>query len=126
MSRTRICIVILTALLSVSLLNGIYLRFITDTLVAPLEEAETFASNGDWENAMELTRQAEENWNRHQLYFCTTLRREDTDLVELNFSQIEPLLRWQEQAEYHAANAALISSIHLLNGTESLDLKNIF
>ncbi len=125
MSRIRICITILIVLMSVSLLNGAYLHSVTDRLAAPLEQAGILASNGDWEGATARTKEARETWDRYQFYFCITLRRADTDQVELGFRQIIPLLQWQEEAEYNSANAALIANIRLLNGTESLDLKNL-
>lgn len=125
MRRIHICICILVFIVSLTLVNGVYLRFLTDAMTEQLQQAETAASGGDWALAEDLTAQSKAEWERHQLYFCITLRRADTDAVEVSFHEIEPLLHWQEKAEYASANAALIANIRLLNGTESLDLKNL-
>ncbi len=125
MHRIRICTCILVFLAAATLLNGCYLRSLTDTMTKALEDASASVSTGDWDTALRQTKESKAIWDKHQLYFCITLRRTDTDAVDLNFQQIEPLLQWEEEADYTAANAELIANIRLLNGTESLDLKNL-
>lgn len=125
MHRIRICTCILIALIVLTLGNGWYLHSLTETMAKPLEQAGISAANGDWDQAAALTAQSRQEWERHQFYFCTTLRQADTDAVDLGFQQLESLLYWQEDAEYSSANATLIANIRLLCSTESLDLKNL-
>lgn len=125
MRRISICICILIFLVFLTLGNGFYLRSLTNAMAESLERAGIAASNGDWDEAVKLTEQTQEEWERHQFYFCIILRQADTDAVELSFQQIKALLYWHAEAEYSSANAALITNIRSLSATESLDLKNL-
>lgn len=105
--------------------HSLYLSAFTLELTDLLTQAETQGQQDDWEQALELTRQAQQRWEEHSTYLHTTLRHADIDNVYLFFLQVEGFLKGRETGEYSAANAALIGQLDLLREQEQFSIKNI-
>ena len=125
MRRLWIAFAILAAVFAATWSNTLYLKALTEELTDLLTQAEVFGEAGDWDKALELTRQAESRWQEHALYLHTTLRHSDTDEIFLSFQEVAEFLHCQEGGEYSAANAVLIGRLDLLYEQEEFNLKNL-
>lgn len=125
MKRLWIAGGILCVIFAATLYNAHYLNNFTADLSDLLNRAEARAEGGDWDSARKLTEQADDLWNSHTLYLHIFLRHGDTDDVEIGFHEVSELLQAEEDGEYSAANARLVSEIGLLYEAEQLSLKNV-
>lgn len=125
MKRAWIALGILAAVFSAALYNSCCLRDLTQELTGLLTQAQAQAESGRWTKAEHLTRAAVELWEEKDLYLHITLRHADTDNVHTGFRETLEFLESQEQGEYSAANARLITLIELLCEAEQLSLKNV-
>ena len=125
MKHLGISVALLAAIFCTALANTVYLSTFTQDLTDQLFFAQEKAAAGNWEEALALTQQAHQNWEKHGTYLHITLQHEDIDNVYLFFLQTEQFLSCQKEGEYAAANAALMGHLTLLREQEELTLKNI-
>lgn len=115
----------LAAVLCATLYNSWYMARLSDELTVTLIQAETLAERGEWGRAEALTRQAYDRWESQDYYLHITLRHTDTDQIHSGFREVLEFITCQEEGEYSAANARLITQIELVAGAEHPTLKNI-
>lgn len=126
MRRLWIAAGILLALCAATAANVFYITGLTGQTSSALTQAQAAAEEGAWDRAAELTRQAEEDFQRQSFYLHITLHHSDIDAVEVSFQEVGQLLAHRERlGEYAAANARLIAQLELLAESESFTLKNI-
>ncbi|MCI8479125.1 MAG: DUF4363 family protein [Oscillospiraceae bacterium] len=125
MKRLWIAIAILLAIFSASIWNARFLAGFLSDLNELLVQAETSAESGRWEEALQLTSQAQERWKSHDAYLHTVLRHADLDQVDTSFGEVQEFLQCQEQGEYSASNAKLMTQLMLIWEAEQLTLQNI-
>lgn len=126
MRRFWISLAVLGALLCATLYNTHYLGGYTQELIALLTQAETCASDGDWDAAADKTEAAFDRWQERETYLHMVMNHQDTDDILLDFQEVLQLIDHQEDGgEYSAANARLIARIGLLHEMEQLNLKNL-
>ena len=126
MKRLWIAAGILLALCAATAANVLCIANLARHTVDTLTQAQASAEAGDWDRAVELTRQAEHSFQEQSFYLHITLRHSDIDTVEIAFQEVEQLLLHRERlGEYAAANTRLITQVHLLAESESFTLKNI-
>lgn len=125
MKRLWISVILLASVFIATLVNSQYLKGFASNLTELLTEAESKAETGDWILADELTEQALQKWQGHDMYLYTMLRHADTDLVYSGFREAREFIHCQEGGEYSAANARLIAQIELLYEMEQFTLKNL-
>ena len=117
-------------LLFIGLLSAGHLTLlssITEHLTRLLTQAEEEVLSENWAAAESLTRQALDDWERHDFYLHATLHHKDTDAILIGFHQALAYLEGSEKqpAEYAAANALLITQLRLLMEEEIPTPKNI-
>lgn len=125
MKRLWIAIVIMALVFCATLYNAHYLSVFTHQLTDLLADAEALAEAGDWDRAEDLTGEAYQLWEDHSGYLHILLRHQDTDQVHIGFREVWEFLNRQEDGEYSAANARLMTQIELLYEAEQLTLKNV-
>ncbi len=125
MKRLWIALGLLALLLLLTICHTHSLQHFTNHLTGQLEEAETLVQQEQWEQARQLTQSALDTWNRQDIRLHVLLRHADTDQIHAGFQEVLALLNSREYGEYAAANARLISQLHLLSEAEQLNLKNI-
>ena len=126
MKRFWIALLLLGAIFTGTLFHIRSLHGFTDTLSALLEQADELAAAEQWDQARDLTVQAKDTWGDRDVYLHVLLRHADTDSIYAGFQETLALLDSQEDGEYAAANARLVTQIQLLYEAEQLTLKNIF
>lgn len=125
MRRLYASLGILALLFLATIFNTYFLKQITNDLTGLLTRAEARAEVGDWAAARKLTAQADALWHDHNLYFHIFLRHSDTDDVEIQFREVQGFLQAEEQGEYSASNARLVTEISLLYEAEQFSIQNI-
>lgn len=98
----------------------------TDLLVGTLQQAEQAAEAGDQSGALQLTRQAQAEWQRVESWFGVVLRMGDTDEVNDGFQKVLDYLSEGEWSDYRSSNRALMESVHYLSEVEQVRWSNIF
>lgn len=125
MKRLWIALAIMALVFCATLYNAHYLSGFTHQLTELLAEAEELAEAGDWERAKGSTGTAYQCWEDHSAYLHILLRHQDTDQIYTGFREVREYLDRQEDGEYSAANARLMTQIELLYEAEQLTLKNL-
>lgn len=125
MKRLWIAVGILLAVFAATLYNAHYLNQVTSEISGLLTHAEEQAEAGDWAAAETLTGKAYRLWTGHDMYLHVLLRHSDTDDVEIGFKEVHEFISREEDGEYSAANARLITELGLLYDAEQLTLKNV-
>ena len=125
MRRLWIALTILAVILSSTLFHTRFLHGFTEQLTGLLLQAETQADQEHWEEALTLTKQAQDLWSQRDFYLHSLLRHTDVDSIHAGFQETLALLDSGEYGEYTAANARLITQLGLLYEAEKLTLKNI-
>ena len=125
MRRLCIALALLLAVLAGALWSTHYLGKVTGQMSNLLTRAEALGEGGSWNEALSFTRQAEQIWEEHEVFFHVILRHSDTDVITYCFKEVTEFLQCREGGEYSAANAVLIGRIQLLYEQERCDLKNL-
>lgn len=125
MKRLWIAVLLLVLIFALTLWNVNYLNRFTSQVSAFLTEAEVLAEGGDWSGAETLTDQAEALWESREPYLYITLVHSETDEIYIGFHEVLELIYRQEDGEYSAANARLISKLELLCKMDALTIQNI-
>lgn len=126
MKRAWIAGSILILLCALSIWSGLSLGRFTEDITASLEQAQSMAVKGSWQEAARITSNAERRFQERTFYLHVTLRHNDIDAVETSFREVEQLLAYGDRLEvYAAANAVLIAQLELLSESEHFALRNI-
>ena len=126
MKRLWVSLGLLVLLFGLSLAHSMYLEQMGREMSTLLEGAEQAVQEEEWARAILLTQQAQGIWERQDTYLHISLHHSDTDEITESFRSVLELLDCQEQAQYQATNARLLSQIYLLWEAEQLSLKNVF
>ncbi len=125
MKRLWISLAILLALFLGCLWNIHYVSQISGQLVSSLNEAEAAAKSGNWQEAQQLTRQAQQRWEQVSPYLYVTQCHSTTDEINTGFREVLELLQWKSSLAYSAANGILIAEVEHLFEMEDLTLENL-
>ena len=127
MKRIWISIAIILSMGAAIGCHVLYLNRLADDLSGLLLQAEAQVDQEDWARAESFTRQALEDWERHDFYLHAVMRHEDIDAIQLSFHEALAFLSGEElqPAEYSAVNARLLSQLSLLAEGELPTLKNL-
>lgn len=125
MKRLAAALCVLAVLLGGTLANSGYLNALMTRLDRALQDAQTHALAGDWEQARQVTRQVTERWERHDAYLHIMLPHRDIDSIHLTLCEIREYLTLEETDQYTAANARLMAQLGLLAEMEQLNWKNV-
>lgn len=125
MKRLWIAVALLALLLALSLFHAYQINALTERLVERLEQAQSQAQVGQWSHARALTSQTYRDWQNSHFYLHTTARHADTDEILCAFRSVLQYLALEEMDQYAAANADLITKIHLLAEMEQASLTNV-
>ena len=98
MKRMWISLALLALVFAAAIGNTFYLERLCDQLSSLLTQAEAQGEAEDWEKALELTRQAEALWDRHNMYLHVTLRHTDTDDVFSPFKRLRSFCNARRRA----------------------------
>lgn len=125
MKRLWISLAILLALFGGCLWNIHHVAQISSRLVTTLNQAESLAESGDWSQAQQLTRRAQQQWDNVSHYFYVTQCHCNADEINSGFREVLELLEWEASPEYSAANGVLIAEVEHLFEMENLTLENL-
>lgn len=125
MKRLWIAAALLVCLLAATLVNARYAQGLTGQLAQQLEQAQSLARSGRWEQAEELTHQVYNQWQGSHFYLHTVMRHADTDEILRAFQAVLEYLDIQELDQYAAANVDLIVRLQLLAEMEQASLVNV-
>ena len=107
--------------------HTVWLSRLTGDLTELLTQAQEQVERGDWEDAVQVTRQAQKQWLDNEGYLHITLRHADIDAILVSFDEALAFLQGSEHqpAEYAAVNARLLTQLALLLEAELPTLTNI-
>ena len=125
MKHLWIALCALILVFSVTMANAYYINKSTAQLIELLEQSERLAKAGDWEEALEKTQQAYDEWTSMGTYLHTVIRHSNIDDAEISFLQVLVFIECRSMEEYLAGSAALISQLSLIDETEHLSIKNL-
>lgn len=116
---------LLAAMAALGLWHVNTLSRLTDRLRQDLAQAETFAEQGDWAEAGQLTSQVSRQWDDRRMYLHITLDHETADQISTSFAEVLEFLEHREAGEYSAANVRLMEQLELLGEAERPLLENL-
>lgn len=125
MKRIWIPCGLLATLLLLSLVNGRYVKNLTDDMIYQLTCAQQMTQRQQWNTAVQMTQSAYDNWQSHHSYLHIVMRHSDTDQIYRAFRAVMQYLQIQETDQYLAANADLIAQLGLLAEMEQPSLVNV-
>lgn len=125
MKRLWIAVALLALMLGGALTNAWYSKSMTGRMGAQLRQAQAMTEQERWAEAEQLTRQVFEDWQNHHFYLHVTMRHSDTDQILRTFRAVLEYLELEEQDQYNAANADLITQLELLAEMEQVSLSNV-
>ena len=127
MKRLYVSLGLIALLAVMSGAHTLYLARFTDELSGLLTLAQERAERGDWEGAIQVTRQAQKQWADNEGYLHITLRHADIDAILISFDEALAFLQADEHqsAEYAAVNAKLLTQLALLLEEELPTLTNV-
>lgn len=116
---------ILALILALSLLNaetmGIYVADWCEELAAAQEAAD----HGNWAEAEQRLTSVHEVWDEKQSYFHIVSVHSELDEAEALLAKSLSFAREQDDAEFRANTAELITQLHLLAEIQEISIKNI-
>ena len=127
MKRLCVSLGLIALLAALCGVHTVYLGRFTSRLTGLLTQAQEQVEHENWEAALQLTRQAREQWTDRDGYLHITLRHADIDAILVSFDEALAFLQGSERqpAEYAAVNAKLLTQLALLIEAEQPTLTNI-
>lgn len=125
MKRLWAASALLLALLAGCLVNAWYVHDFMDRTADQLELAQEKAQAGNWEAALELTRQAQKAWTRRNFYLRVVLSHRDVDLITRGMAQAEEDLIHRSMDQYAPTNRDTAAQLRILGNMELPSLVNV-
>ena len=125
MKRLLIASALLALLLTGTAAHARFLRGLTDTLSAQLEQAQVLAREDRWTEALSRTVEARRCWQDHRLYLYVVTRHGDADEICRSFETVLRLLEQRSITEYVQVNTDLVVQLNLLAEAEQPTLANV-
>lgn len=125
MKRLICAAFILLFVLGSTLYTSRYLSGLVSEYRDSLIKAGELAEQGSWGQALAITGDAFDAWEKHDFSLHVLLHHTDIDAVRLTFQEVQEYLKLAEQDQYTAANARLITQLQLLIESEQLTVKNV-
>lgn len=116
---------ILVVILSLSLLNA---RAVNETVTEwceNLQNAQQAAQGEQWEETRRILTDTYKKWDKQQSYFHIVTVHAELDEVEALFAKSRSFALEQDEAEFHANTAELITQLKLLAEMQEISIKNI-
>ena len=118
-------VLLLCALLGFSLWNGAVISRETETCSAAVEQARTAALEGNWSAAEGALRRGYDRWQSRQTYLHIVEPHAAVEETEAMFRRAFAFAALQEDAEFQAETAGLLSQLRVLAEMEQLRIGNI-
>lgn len=116
---------LLLALLLASLANA----YAADRCVAQwcgtLSDVQSAAQSGDWENVRAQLDALHESWDERAVYFHIILQHDELNEAEALLARAQSFSAGQDETEFHACLAELISQLRVLSEMQEISIKNI-
>ena len=115
----------LAALLAAALWTGTYISGETERWSEILQQADSLAGEGRWEEAEKTIQQGYDDWDSRQTFLHIVMEHEELDEAESLFASAFAACSLQDAPDFHATLAQLISQMSLLAETQQVSIKNI-
>lgn len=125
MKRLWGCSVLLLVLLGGCLWNSWHIHTVTSDAALRLENAQDQALDGNWDEALVLTRQVRQSWSDQESYLKTVLSHRDVDLISRGMVQAEETLIHHSMDQYAPINQDVAEQLRILGEMELPRLVNI-
>lgn len=116
---------ILSAILSLSLLNARTVNETVDVWCQDLQSAQQSADAENWEQTQRILTDTYKKWDKKQSYFHIVTVHAELDEVEALFAKSRSFALEQDEAEFRANTAELITQLKLLAEMQEISIKNI-
>ena len=116
---------ILSAILSLSLLNARTVNETVDVWCQDLQSAQQSADAENWEQTQRILTDTYKKWDEKQSYFHIVTVHAELDEVEALFAKSRSFALEQDEAEFRANTAELITQLKLLAEMQEISVKNI-
>ena len=116
---------ILALILALSLFNAETMGGYVADWCEELTAAQTAADSGDWADAEHQIRTVHEAWDEKQSYFHIVSVHAELDEAEALLAKSLSFARDQDDAEFRANTAELITQLRLLSEIQEISIKNI-
>lgn len=116
---------ILALILSLSLLNAKAMDNYVTGWCEELNAAQEAAEGGNWAEAEHLIRSVHDVWDEKQSYFHIVSVHAELDEAEALLAKSLSFARDQDDAEFRANTAELITQLRLLSEIQEISIKNI-
>ncbi|MDD5913829.1 MAG: DUF4363 family protein [Oscillospiraceae bacterium] len=117
--------VILAAVFSLSLLNAYTVGETVSEWCGELQSAQQSADEGNWAETQRTLAGTYEKWGARQSYFHIVTVHAELDEVEALFAKSRSFALEQDEAEFRANTAELITQLKLLAEMQEISVKNI-
>ena len=116
---------ILVLILSLSLLNARLMERSTDEWCDMLTQAQEAAAQDDWTKAGQILSDIHNAWDEKQSYFHIVSVHAELDEAEALLAKSLSFALDQDDAEFRANTAELITQLRLLSEIQEVSIKNI-
>ena len=116
---------ILALILALSLYNAKVMDSYVSDWCEELDAAQEAADSGNWAEAEHQIRSVHEVWDEKQSYLHIVSVHAELDEAEALLAKSLSFAREQDDAEFRANTAELITQLHLLSEIQEVSIKNI-
>lgn len=115
----------LALLLGASLWNAHYVARSVEDWCAGVEASLTAVEAEDWDTAREALDAVYVSWDARQTYFHIMVEHAELDAAEALFAVSRSFAESEEDAEFRANTADLLTQLTLLREMEAISIRNI-
>ncbi len=126
MSRLITCISIFVLILAASIASLVSLRFMTRDVIAMMEEAKSFAAQGDEKLAAESAKKTTNTWIRYSSYISTFINHDNIDIITGGFGRLTSYAEAGMVGDFIAECDSIILQLQELYEKELPVVTNIF
>ncbi|NLU23430.1 MAG: DUF4363 family protein [Clostridiales bacterium] len=124
----KICAIssgVLVVLLTLTLLNSVYLSRCCSQWTEQLSQADRYAAQDDWSTARQTMDGFAADWDKRQTYLHIVIEHDEIDNAQSLLQKCLVLAQEEDAVEFRSDIADLISQLNLLSEMERLSIKNV-
>jgi len=118
--------IVFLLIFGLTIVNIHVLKNLTSELLELTEESRAYAEKGEWENAINKAKEAEERWNRADPYTHIVVRHSEIDSTTDAFYELLKALYSQEAGNAKGAYMSVSAHLTSIEGMDKITLGSIF
>lgn len=126
MKKLYLALILLIIIPVLILATHLYLKSVTGEMCSQLTAAQRYAREGDKKEAAKEVAAFTKSWQKNGRVMATFIRHSELDPVNISSARLKPLLDEDEDGDFLAESAGMVTQLHHIWESDRFTLDNVF